>query len=353
MGDFEYTGDKVVQPEVDGSEDSADLGDLDNDAVESEDDGSPSDDFDHDSEEFSTPMNASAKPAKVTPKPAAPAKVVAAPPVAGEFTPEQQAAVQAEVLRIAGADTILRVKGVDRKLSDLRPEEIPMLLQKGIRADQLWQEAASERKKIAEERELVERGARVVQNLLDQQQRGGGREESAEQIPEYLRPNPDDSDEVRFYKTQQLELMGKVKTMEKSFQDAEQAQKEGAFVGELKSLQREFPMASMDEIVAIKSARPDLNTALLVQKSHEYYSSSDFIEKAFKANPTALREFEERIVQNYLARKQGSKKVPGLPATSGSSKNVSERPRPRITDFNSADSYARKHVEDAQRAERD
>ncbi|MCK7532359.1 MAG: hypothetical protein MZV63_15665 [Marinilabiliales bacterium] len=109
-------------------------------------------------------------------------------------------------------------------------------------------------------------------------------------------------------------------------------------------------MASRDEVLAVKLGHPEASTDELMRLAHNYYSSKEHIDSAFKSNPTYKREYDEAVVKQYIARKQSAKKIAGQPVAAGSSSNrVVERGKVPIHTFDDATKASKAYLRESKR----
>jgi len=359
MGDFDYAEVQAkLHPPAGEKVETVDDGDLSNfdmdDAVGVEADTQvPEDD-----NEWADEPIAGEKLVPEEAEPPAPAQK-AVPPV-GQRPPASQAAipdplakaVQDEVLRLVGNDTIIKIKGVERKLSELSPEEIVLGIQKGIRADQIFNEMSGERKKLEEDRALVEKGATFVQQYIDRVQsgKGLGGETVNPQLIALLKPNPDDTEETLYLKQNLAANIDRMSQFENQYRINEHQTRMQGIANEVLGLAGEYPMASVDEVIAIKAARPNAHTEDIMRAAHNYYCSEEHIKNAITANPVFKREYEAEVIKNYLGKKQGAKKIPGVKSGASNSEKVSERARSPISDFDSADAAAKAYLNELRKS---
>jgi hypothetical protein len=236
------------------------------------------------------------------------------------LTAEQQKAVKEDVIKRVGPDTILKVKGVEKKASELSPREMVVFLQKGMNADRLYQETAAEKRELARQRAMVEQGAAAIQEYAQQHKTGlagGGLPRQAKdlglitEIPEYLKPSVDDTPEVHAWKESQVKVLDELNQMKLYIANQQRTETDNAKVNDVLRFRDDYPMASIDECLAVKSVRPDVDTEELMRASHNYYSGGEFIKKAMDANPTYKREYDAAVIKNYLAGKNTAPKIKG------------------------------------------
>ena len=341
-----------IQSKLNPTEESndADLDDLENDLEfsMSEEDKETDDEEFADAEEGEKEGEVEEKPEK---KSEASPDAAASPVV----SPTDKAIAE-QVVRLMGEDVLLRVKDYEKKASDLNPAELVAFLQKGIRSDQLFQEAAAARKQLDADRALVEKGALAVQQMLEQINAESSRKGPVTQIPEYLRPHPDDPEDVKAYKLAQLQLMDEVNAVKQQLVSKEMQSNNQREVDTIVNLAKTtYPMASIDEVLAVKSVRPNINSEELLRASHNYYSSLDFVKKALESNPTAKREYDDEVIRQYVSRQNKAKTqtVAGKRHGSSSADAVSKGTRKISRDFESADLLSREYLKEVDRMNRE
>ncbi|MBW1975274.1 MAG: hypothetical protein JRI45_06850 [Deltaproteobacteria bacterium] len=266
------------------------------------------------------------------------------------------AKIREDILAIVGEDAVAKVKGKEYAIKDLDQQELIKYVQKGIRADQLMQEAAGMRRQLETERELVERGAAAVRQLLAQQEQTGvqpGKKTTDDvSLPPQLKPTEFDSDEVRALKEVSADLYKQVQTLQKGVQESQAEGYANQLLSEIKELKKEYPVAVVDEVLAAKSQYPDASLEALMEASNRYYSSLEFIKTALESNPQAKRELEEQAIKNYRAKLEKNKRAPQRRSRTSASKKVSvkERLRPGISyDFDTAEDFARSYINEVER----
>lgn len=330
------------QPDL-GSKSKVTEEDVD-DVIERDDDEEPDFGFEMDAadeDEDIEPSEPLEKPAK---------KPVDKGTVDGANAPDSNQVAEA-VLKHVGGDTLVRIKGVEKPLKDFSPQEIVNWIQKSARADQVFQEAAASRRQVEEERRrLEEERARLSQEAGQ----GRGREGSAEPrkgtIPDFLKPGQFDTEEVTALKQFAAEQQQRLERLEGNFSQNQQKDKLRDIQHEVDELAKEYPMASRDEVLAVKLSHPEAPTEELMRLAHNWYSSKDHIDAAFKSNPTYKREYDEAVIKQYIARKQSAKKIAGQPVAAGSSSSkVAEKGKKPIRTFDDATKASHSYLREMRR----
>lgn len=349
MGDFDYD---EIQSKLNPTSDEADSKEdveIDRESDEfSMDDYDPEEDVDKEEDEEEEGDKPTPTPAPADQKPA---EGVQAEPQG--ITTQQAEAIKAEAIKLVGEDTVLTIKGVERRLKDFSPQEIVNGLQKGVRADQIFNELSAYRRQLEEEKALVERGATMVQQYLDQAKRIQPTAATQGQFnppAALVTVHPDDPEEVVVLKqtiAAQAQVLG---TLQGQYQSESQHNQLSSLVKEVESFSRDYPMASVDEAIAIKLARPDINTEDLMRAGHDYYSSKEHLLSGFKANPEFKRAYDDEVIKNYLAQKQGGKSFSGSKSGSSSPKRVTETAKKPIRDFRGADEGAKAYLKELMRS---
>jgi hypothetical protein len=279
------------------------------------------------------------------------------------LTPKQQKAVQDEVLKYVDGSTILKVKGVEKKASDLSPKEMVVFLQKGMNADRLFQENAAAKRELDRQRAIVEQSAAALQNQAGQHgagQPGGlsGVDKGTglvTTLPEYLKPSPDDTPDIQQWKESQVRMLDEFNAMKRYVLASSQRETDQKKVNEVLALRETYPMASVDEVLAVKSVRPDIDSEELMRASHTYYSGADFLKKALDSNPTYKREYDAAVIKSYLAKRGSAAKIPGKKARGSGVERVSAgkaRGNSART-FEMADSLSRDYIKEFNRIQRE
>lgn len=359
MGDFDYDAvQKVLHPPATEKVEAAEDGDLENFDMEDAVDVEAEPQELGDDEQWDEDPIEGDKLGKEKVAPPVPVKKTVLP--AGQLPPATPAAipdplakmVQDEVLRLVGSEAVVKIKGVERKLSELSPEEILSGIQKGIRADQIFNEMSGERKKLETDRALVEKGATIVQQYIERMQSGQGigGETVNPQLIALLKPNPDDTEETLYLKQNLAANIDRMSQYENQYRATEHRTRMQGIANEVLGFANDYPMASVDEVIAIKAARPNANTEDIMRAAHNYYCSEEHIKNAISANPTFKREYDSEVIKNYLGKKQNAKKIPGVKSGASNSEKVSERARLPISDFDSADAAAKAYLNELRKA---
>ncbi len=279
------------------------------------------------------------------------------------LTATQQQAVKDQVLKIVGPDAILKVKGIEKKASDLTPQEMTVYLQKGMNADRLFQEHAAAKKQVDSERETVRQSALALQEYMKEHPAGRTGSQSGladgsgyiTKLPDYLKPHPDDTPEVQQWKESQVQMLDEFNAMKRYVVGNAQQAVDQKKVDDVVALRDTYPMASIDEVLAVKSVRPNVDSEELMRASHNYYSGTDFMKKAMTANPTFKREYDAEVIKSYLAKKGGAPKIPGKKARGSSIEKVSfggERKNVKGT-FEDADKLSRQYLHEVDKMEKE
>jgi hypothetical protein len=342
--DFDYDENQAkLNPPSDEKEDDAEETEEESTDEFEMDDYDPSEDHDEDSEDEEEPpaekVEPEVKPTEVKPEPTP------------TLTPVQAEAIKAEAIKLVGEDAVLTIKGVERKLKDFSPQEIVIGLQKGVRADQIFNELSVDRRKLEEERALVERGAVVIQDYLEKINSGQVANAASHQGPpaELLRITEDDTEETVQLKQVVAAQAQRLGHIEGAFRNTASEAKLKGLVDEVRSFDKDYPMASVDEAIAVKLARPDINTEDLMRAGHNYYSSEAHGRAVMAANPTFKRAYDDEVIKQYLARKQPSKSITGTKSSSSGSKKLSESAKKPIRDFKGADAGAKAYIRELMR----
>lgn len=198
----------------------------------------------------------------------------------------------------------LRVKGREFDVSQFSKEDVARYLQKGLRSDQLFEEAATARKEAERQQAVNEQAARQWQYLL--QQRAQGQQAGPDQagnLPPELRPSEDDTPTETNLKRNAAQLWQEQQSFrEFQHRQAQQAQYNQAAT-EIQSLRDDYPLADIDSVVVLKAMYPQARIEDLMAKSHAFYSSQEFVEKTLSHNPTVRSVIAEKFINEYLAKK--------------------------------------------------
>jgi len=231
------------------------------------------------------------------------------------------------VVTYLGKDATLKVKGREYKLSEFKPEEVKTFLQIGLRGGQRLQEVAAKERTLADRERTVEEAARNVTALMEKYSRAPeqSRGTTTGALPKELLPADMDSDEVRATKAAAAEVWKNNQALSQRLdlieggqrnQQLERTSKD--FLDNVGALKQEFPLASVEEVIAVHALRPDVPVDEIVKRSHEIYSSKVHVDAVLKHNPLLRREMKEVFVKEYLADQQAAKtkRVPSKPSSS-------------------------------------
>lgn len=199
-------------------------------------------------------------------------------------------------------DTKYIIKGRKFDLKDLSPQEFKDRFSKAGRFNERMQELAGREKTLTEKERLVEQGARQAQTIMDRYQPAATGEK--EELPSELQPSEDDTDDVKGLKSIIGNLTKKVSAMENTQKVYTESTGEERLLYELDTGLKEYPLASREEVLAMKAIRPDIPTRDLMEASHEHYKGNDYINAALEANPEFLRELKEKHITEHLATQQ-------------------------------------------------
>ena len=261
------------------------------------------------------------------------------------------AKIREDILARVEDDTMLKIKGKEVRAGDLSKEELVMHLQKGIRADDLFNEVADMRRQLEQERALVSKGAQAVQQLIDQQ---GSPQKSQDpaltQVLEKLKVDEfNDTPTEKTLKVLASELVQEVDTLRRDVQQGKVHTYESEVVGEIRTLKKQFPLASVDEVLAVKTSHPDASLERLMEAGHNYYASLDFVKESLSNNPQAKREYDDEVIRNYNAQKGKTKNVPLRRSRTSGSEKVSTKARPKMGfnyDFDNAEALGMEYLKE-------
>ena len=222
-----------------------------------------------------------------------------------------------------GGDARYIVKGKEYNMRDLSPQEWKQRFSLAGRAYQGMEENAVVRKQLELDRQDIDEAARNSQEIM----RKYGREPSGEteQVPDALKPNEDDTDEVSALKEMNANLYNRVDKLESDGKQQNFKAQEQDLYRQLDSLEKEFPMLSKSEVVAVKSmpefANADIRT--IAENSHNNRVSDEYLDSVFKARPDRLREIEENAIEKHLMKNPKVKKVSRKTSSTVASKKIS------------------------------
>lgn len=230
------------------------------------------------------------------------------------------------------------IKGKEYDLTDLTPQEFKDRFSKAGRFYEHMDELSDREKAIQLKEQQVNQNALTVQQLMNQYGKGGA--SPSANVPAFLKPDDLDDDNTKALKQTLSAAMQKIDNLERGQQDTYYRSQEQMLLGEIDSLSKEYPLASREEVIAIKAMYPNVDTRKAMSKSHEHYVSDDYLNKVFDARPDARREFEEKAVKAYQAKKAKSGGMSRRPAKTSGGKKVStkeKKPKGFDYDFNDAE----------------
>ena len=257
-----------------------------------------------------------------------------------ELTTEEKAdkKIQEDVIKYLeeeGGDAKYIIKGKEYDLRDLTPQEFKNRFALAGRAQERMQEIAAKEKTINERERVAEDGARKSQEIM---RRYGGdeSEKGKEDLPDILKPDTDDTDLEASLKQMNAKLYQKVDNLERGVQEQDFSAKEQQLYRDLDFLQKEFPMMSKSEVVAVKSMPEYANADIRVvaENSHNERVGDAYLDSVFKARPDKLREIEEKAVEKYLEKKPNVRKVSRRKSSTVASGKISsgKKKTPRTLD---------------------
>lgn len=256
-----------------------------------------------------------------------------------------------DVITAVGEDTILKIKGQEYRVGDLPKDEVASYLQKGLRFYQRMEELAAKEKDLTKKEEILNRGAETVQRLMANQQ--GDASVETISTPSELQADEMDSDEVKALKKISSDLYKKVNKLEKNYEQTSYQSEWNRLEGEINSLTPDYPLASKEEVIAIKANYPNATVREIMEKSHNYYASDEYFDKVLAARPEKARELSEKAESNYLARKQKTtgKKVARKKSASTATGKVSDSKPKRPRTFEEARIATQKFLQGAAEGE--
>lgn len=228
-----------------------------------------------------------------------------------KLTPEEEADKKAmdEVIHHLDADgggTKYKIKGKEYDVRDLTPQEFKDRFSKAGRFYEAMEELANERKQVQEKERLAEEGARRSQEIMEKY--GGGKPDEVK-IPTALKVLEDDPEDVRALKEMNAQMYTELQGLKTNYQQQAQTMTEQELFRQLDTVTKEFPMASKEEIVAVKYNYPDADLRTIAERSHNNRISDPYIDAVLDARPERLREIREKAIEEYLAKKQQVTKV--------------------------------------------
>ena len=253
-----------------------------------------------------------------------------------------------EILRTVGGETELNVKGKWYKVSELPKEEVKNYLQKGLRFYQEMETLSGRERTITEQESLLAERARYIDSIS--QQRTGslpGGLARATTIPKELQVNDYDTDEVKSLKSALINMGSKVEAIEGASQEQQLTRGKQELMNEINSYSQEYPLAGLEEVVAVKVLYPNVPVEKIMQESHRNRSSQGHIDKIFQNCPDLERHYYEASVAKYLKVQKTLKVNPSKPIGSTVS-NISSGKSKIPRDFDEAGDLARKRLAEMQ-----
>jgi hypothetical protein len=249
-------------------------------------------------------------------------------------TKEDADKIKEDIIQHLDGKTEVTIKGKKYDLKDLSGEEIVKRFQLAGRAYEVMQKSAEDSKNTER---LIEQAveAKLRQHLQGVQTTQAQTESKDDELPDYLKPTEMDTDETKALKQSQALLLKEINSLKTNVDARADSFAEQQFIAEVDRHTKDYPSASIDEVIAIKSLRPDIPTDEIMRASHEHYSSTDFIKSALEANPEAKRELFEMAIKEYKAKVQKAKSqtVPRRRSGGSVSKKVTEKLEKPISTF--------------------
>jgi len=233
-----------------------------------------------------------------------------------------------EILDYLGMDSTLKIKGKEYKLREFSKDDLRAFIQKGVRMTQIGNELSQREQTLAERERLAEANARRATELMAQVEQfkvsGASAVKADAEPPEELIPSDYDTEDVRAMKQAALatwkankELSQRLQSIESGIQSQQTESESKKFLDELNSHRADFPLASVEEVIAVHSLRPDIPLGDLVRRSHSIYGSVEHVDDVFKHCPEVRKHFEDKAVANYLARQNKSRVISEKPSSQG------------------------------------
>lgn len=131
-------------------------------------------------------------------------------------------------------------------------------------------------------------------------------------------------------------LYSKVDKLERGFEQQEFTAQTQDLHRQLDSLEKEFPMLSKSEVIAVKSM-PEyagVDIRLIAENSHNARMSDEYLDSVRKARPEYFRELDEKAVEKHLTKKPNVTKVSRKKSSTVASGKVSsgKKKSPRTLD---------------------
>lgn len=240
---------------------------------------------------------------------------------------KQDKKIQEDVIKYLSEEeggTKFIVKGKEHDMRDLSPQEWKQRFSLAGRAYQVMEDNAEQRKQLDIERTQLDEAARNSQELMDKY---GGKKsgDTSEELPDVLKPNNDDSDTEKALKEISTSLYHKVDKLESDGKQQDFRAQEQDLYRQLDSLEKEFPMLSKSEVIAVKSmpefAKADLR--LIAENSHNNRVSDEYLDSVKKARPEYFRELEEKAVEKHQKANPSIRKISRKKSSSVASGKIS------------------------------
>jgi hypothetical protein len=227
------------------------------------------------------------------------------------------------VLKYLGLDSTLKIKGKEYKLADFAKEDLLALIQKGTRMTQIGQELSQKERLLAERERVAEANALQATRLLQTRPEAGATK-AATEPPPALAPSEYDTEDVKSVKQaalsvwkQNQEQAQRLNAIEGGLRSQETEAKSKEFMDDLNAHRADFPLASVEEVIAVHSLRPDIPISDLVRRSHGIYGSVEHVKEVFKHAPEVRKAVEDEVIAAYLARNSKARVLPQKPSVQG------------------------------------
>lgn len=220
--------------------------------------------------------------------------------------------VKEDLLKVVGQDAIAKIKGREYRIKDWTPQEVLFYLQKGFRADESMREADAIKKTAESQIASLSEKADLANRML----RGGSPEQPLRQpsekvtVPEELKEDQYDDAQTKSLKVLGRTLLERLNKVEEQTQLQTLEQAEDRFFKEIDSHKEEYPLASPEEVVAVKAMHPRIPVSEIMAEGDKHYGCIEFVKKVFKHRPDIERQVYEEHVNRYLAGKKKAKVVP-------------------------------------------
>ena len=248
-----------------------------------------------------------------------------------------------------GEETLGKVKGEEVDFSKLTPKERLALQQKGYRFYQEMEELSQLKDNLRAFENELNRNAEQFIKLSQSGQLPGkpSGQQTEATMPVELQDNEYDDEKARALKAwgrsqweQNQQLSKKVSTLESGYNQEATLREQKKIIDEVERVVEDYPVASKEEIIAIRAFNPQISAEKIARVSQKHYGSVDFVNKVFTHCPEVKRHFYEEFAKDLASKKTRTQRIARRPSSSSSKAVTEKQEKPKGKDYDWDDAKA-------------